>query len=78
MSVPRIVDHTIEKIGALRILLEDGTTLDIQLVPVRVVDTGEKHPETGEPLYQVQFSQTIDQRPPEGRIDISKLGKIQP
>lgn len=78
MAQPRIVDFTVEKLGALRILLEDGTTLDVQLLPVRVTDTGEVHPENGEPLYAIQFSQTMDQRPPQGRIDVTKLGKVGP
>lgn len=43
--VTRIVDHIIEKLGALRLLLEDGNTVDIQLIPVRVTDTGEKTPD---------------------------------
>lgn len=78
MPVPRIVDFTVEKLGALRILLEDGTTLDVQLLPVRITDTGERHPDNGEPLYQIQFSQTMDQRPPEGKIDIKSLAKDKP
>lgn len=73
--MPRIVDFTVEKLGALRILLEDGTTIDVQLVPVRITDTGARN-EQGEPLYSINFSQTIDQRPPEGKIDITKLGKV--
>lgn len=73
----RIVDFTIEKMGALRILLEDGTTLDVQLVPVRITATGDVNPENGEPLYSIQFSQTMDQRPPQGRIDVTKLGKVE-
>lgn len=73
---PRIVDFTIEKMGALRILLEDGTTLDVQLVPVRITATGDVNPENGEPLYAIQFSQIMDQRPPQGRIDVTKLGKV--
>jgi hypothetical protein len=74
MSAPRIVDFSVEKLGALRILLENGTTLDVQLVPIRITDTGQKH-ENGEPLYQVQFSQTMDQRPPEGRLALGNLKK---
>lgn len=70
----RIVDFSVEKMGALRILLENGTTLDVQLVPVRITDTGDKHP-NGEPLYEVQFSQTMDQRPLEGKTALDDLKK---
>lgn len=70
----RIVDFSVEKLGALRVLLENGTTIDVQLIPVRITDTGEKAPD-GQPLYQIQFSQTIDQRPPEGKIGLDSLKK---
>lgn len=72
----RIVDFTIEKVGALRILLEDGTTIDVQTFPVRITATGEVHPQNGEPLYEIQFNQTMDQRPFEGKIDMSQLRKV--
>jgi hypothetical protein len=75
MGTPRIVDYTIEKIGALRILLENGTTLDVQLLPVRIMETGDVDPTSGQPLYSIQFNQTIDQRPPEGKIDAASLVK---
>lgn len=74
MARPRIVDYTVEKMGALRVLLEDGTTLDVQLIPVRIVDTGDKNSD-GSALYQIQFQQTIDQRPPEGKILPEALSK---
>lgn len=72
--MPRIVDFTVEKLGALRVLLEDGTTIDVQLLPVRITDTGNRHP-NGEPMYEIQFIQTVDQRPPEGRLALESLKK---
>lgn len=63
----RIVDFSIVKMGSLHILLDDGSTLVCQLVPIRVTDIGEKTPE-GIPLYSVNFQQTMDYRPPEGKI----------
>lgn len=70
----RIVDFSVEKIGALRILLEDGTTIDVQLIPVRVTATGDIAPD-GSPLYEINFNQTMDQRPPEGKVGLGNLKK---
>lgn len=70
----RIVDFSVQKLGALRILLEDGATIDVQLIPVRITDTGDKTPD-GQSMYQIQFTQTMDQRPPEGKIGLDALKK---
>lgn len=72
--MPRIMDFTVEKLGALRILIEDGTTLDVQLIPVRITMADEKLPD-GQPIFQVNFQQTVDQRPPEGKLVPEALKK---
>jgi hypothetical protein len=67
---PKVVgfaDFTVESLGVTKILLEDGTRIKVQVVPVRISKT-DKTADDGQPLYLFQFHQTIDQTPPDGKI----------
>lgn len=69
-----IVDFTVISSAPVKILLDDGTRINIQIVPVRLSKTDQKLPD-GQPMYHFQCQQIIDQIAPEGKILPTALKK---
>lgn len=63
----QVMDFTVVSSSPLKILLEDGTRISVQLVPVRITRMDGVLPD-GQPMHQFQMQQIIDQLPPDGRM----------
>ncbi len=62
-----VVDFTVVHNAPMKLLLEDGTMITVQLVPVRLSRT-DQLTEDGQPMYMFKMQQVIDQIPPDGRL----------
>lgn len=63
----RIVDFAVASSSPLKIELDNGTRIHVQLVPVRVTELDLKTPD-GQPTYHIQFQQIMDQIPPDDQL----------
>lgn len=73
-KIIRNVDFTLDKIGVTEAILENGTRVKVQIVPLSFGLT-DKTMEDGQPLYLAKFQHIINQFPPEDRIKPAALKK---